>query len=199
MKIIFKKTTIIFCALLCAAFVFAQVPDAETMYGIMDKAFFNNFLEDFTCTLSLIIEKPNEPKEAVQFKLFRRDVKDQTCLVQIAPEADKGVGYLQEKNNLWAYDPISRRRFLRAGKVFCAKRRGLDFKNRKLRGKRAPYEDHPCSQICKGKRSALSRPLNSHKRVGKGRKNNADFCGFRQFENPRRRLYKGLFGENKLI
>ncbi|UTD03649.1 outer membrane lipoprotein-sorting protein [Treponema socranskii subsp. buccale] len=105
----FKKTIIVFCALLCAPFVFAQVPDTETMYAIMDKAFVNNnFLEDFTCTLSLIIEKPNEPKEAAQFKLFRRDVKDQTCLVQIAPEADKGVGYLQEKNNLWAYDPISR-------------------------------------------------------------------------------------------
>ena len=105
----FKKTIIVFCTLLCAPFVFAQVPDTETMYAIMDKAFFNNnFLEDFTCTLSLIIEKPNEPKEAAQFKLFRRDVKDQTCLVQIAPEADKGVGYLQEKNNLWAYDPISR-------------------------------------------------------------------------------------------
>lgn len=39
MKIIFKKTTIILCALLYAAFVFAQVPDTETMYGIMDKAF----------------------------------------------------------------------------------------------------------------------------------------------------------------
>lgn len=103
------KKIIALCALMCAAAaVCAEVPAKAEMYTIMDTVFDrNNFSDDFTCTLSLIIEKPNEPKEAAQYKLFRRDSKDQTCLVQLAPEADKGIGYLQEKDNLWAYDPIA--------------------------------------------------------------------------------------------
>lgn len=103
------KRAIALCVLMCAvAGAFTQVPSTEEMYKIMDTVFDrNNFSEDFTCTLSLIIEKPNEPKEAAQYKLFRRDSKDQTCLVQLAPEADKGTGYLQEKDNLWAYDPVA--------------------------------------------------------------------------------------------
>ncbi|MGP1577251.1 MAG: outer membrane lipoprotein-sorting protein [Treponema sp.] len=103
----FKKI-ITLCLLMGAAAAFAEVPSTEEMYKIMNKVFDRyNFSDDFTCTMSLIIEKPNEPKEAAQYKLFRRDGKDQTCLVQLAPEAEKGIGYLQEKDNLWTYDPVS--------------------------------------------------------------------------------------------
>ena len=103
------KKIIALCVLMyAAAAAYAQVPSTEEMYKIMNTLFDrSNFSDDFTCTMSLITEKPNEPKEAAQFKLFRRDSKDQTCLVQLAPEADKGTGYLQEKDNFWVYDPIA--------------------------------------------------------------------------------------------
>ena len=98
--------TAVFCVLPLS--LFAQIPSTEEMYGILEKQYeAGNFNKDISCTLSLVIEKPSEPKSALQFKLFRRDKKDQTTLVQLAPEADKGMGYLQEKNNLWVYDPTS--------------------------------------------------------------------------------------------
>ena len=103
-----KKLLIILIAFFVSIAVFAEIPSMEEMYKIMDKVFdTGNFKKDFTSTLTLIVEKPNQPKEVVQFKLFRRDTKDQTTLIQLAPEADKGNGYLQEKENLWFYDPIA--------------------------------------------------------------------------------------------
>ena len=83
---------------------------AKFIYGILEKQYSaGNFDKDITCTLSLIIEKPNEPKSAHQFKLFRRDTKDQTTLVQLAPEADKGTAYMQEKNILPHINLLTRR------------------------------------------------------------------------------------------
>ncbi|UTC47235.1 outer membrane lipoprotein-sorting protein [Treponema vincentii] len=105
-----KSAAVFFAAVLCTLplSLSAQIPSTEEMYGILEKQYSaGNFDKDITCTLSLIIEKPNEPKSAQQYKLFRRDTKDQTTLVQLAPEADKGTGYMQEKNNLWVYDPTS--------------------------------------------------------------------------------------------
>ena len=103
-----KKLLIILIAFFVSIAVFAEIPSMEEMYKIMDKVFERgNFKKDFACTITLMVEKPNQPREAVQFKLFRRDTKDQTVLIQLAPEADKGNGYLQEKENLWFYDPIA--------------------------------------------------------------------------------------------
>lgn len=109
-KMMRKCAAAIFATGLCLMplSLFAQIPSTEEMYGILEKQYESgNFDKDISCTLSLVIEKPSEPKSALQFKLFRRDKKDQTTLVQLAPEADKGTGYLQEKNNLWVYDPTS--------------------------------------------------------------------------------------------
>ncbi|WP_024470326.1 outer membrane lipoprotein-sorting protein, partial [Treponema pedis] len=84
------------------------VPSTEQMYKIFEEVFEGmNFTDDFTCSVSLIAEKPQTPKAVYQYKLYRRDSSDQTTLVLLAPEVDKGQGYLQEKNNLWFYDPIS--------------------------------------------------------------------------------------------
>ncbi|MEL3912902.1 outer membrane lipoprotein-sorting protein [Treponema pedis] len=103
-----KKIFISFLILIASGFLFAEVPNMEQMYNTFEKIFDEmNFSEDFTCSVSLIAEKPQTPKAVYQYKLYRRDSSDQTTLVLLAPEADKGQGYLQEKNNLWFYDPIS--------------------------------------------------------------------------------------------
>lgn len=64
---------------------------------------------DYSATISLIIEKPGKPKENLQYKIFARTHTDKMTMVQLFPEADKGNGYLRDGDNIWAYDPISRK------------------------------------------------------------------------------------------
>ena len=64
---------------------------------------------DYSATISLVIEKPGKPKENLQYKIFERVDDDMMTMVQLFPEADKGNGYLMDGDNLWAYDPISRK------------------------------------------------------------------------------------------
>ena len=91
---------------------FAQVSE-----GIADKAF--KIMEntedilayhgDYSATMSLVIDKPGKPRENLQYKIFQRTDDKLMTLVQLFPEADKGVGYLRDNENIWSYDPISRK------------------------------------------------------------------------------------------
>ena len=95
-----------------SVFAFAQVSEAEAdkAFKIIDEA--NNQLAykgDYSCTVSLVIEKPGKPKENLQFKFFERIDKELFTMVQLFPDADKGNGYLKEGDNIWSYDPISRK------------------------------------------------------------------------------------------
>lgn len=99
------------CALFTAA-AFAQVSsaDAEKAFKIMEET--EDVLAyhgDYSATMSLVIERPNKPKENVQYKIFERTDDDLMTIVQLFPEADKGVGYLRNGDNIWTYDPISRK------------------------------------------------------------------------------------------
>lgn len=107
-----KKILTLGIALLLSSFVFAQVDDAtaDKAYKIMEST--NDILAyhgDYSATISLVVEKPNKPKENIQFKIFERTDKDLMTIVQLFPEADKGNGYLRDGDNIWAYDPISRK------------------------------------------------------------------------------------------
>ena len=91
---------------------FAQVSE-----GIADKAF--KIMEntedilayhgDYSATMSLVIDKPGKPRDNLQYKVFQRTDDNLMTLVQLFPEADKGVGYLRDNENIWSYDPISRK------------------------------------------------------------------------------------------
>lgn len=78
---------------------------------VLDKVYENSSLGDvdYSCTITLISEKPGTPKEQSQFKIFERIAEEQFSMIQILPEADKGNGYLREGDNLWYYDPIGRK------------------------------------------------------------------------------------------
>ena len=83
---------------------------AEKAFAIMDKT--DDALAyhgDYSATISLVIEKPGKPKENIQFKIFARTDSDKMTMVQLFPESDKGKGYLRDGDNIWAYDPISRK------------------------------------------------------------------------------------------
>ena len=83
---------------------------AEKCYKIMEST--DDILAyhgDYSATLSLIVEKPGKPKESLQYKIFERTDEDLMTIVQLLPEADKGSGFLRNGDNIWSYDPISRK------------------------------------------------------------------------------------------
>lgn len=108
-----KKIISIFTiGLLFLTSVFAQASqkDSEKAFKIMEST--DDILAyngDYSATISLVVEKPGKPKENLQYKIFERTDKDLMTIVQLFPEADKGVGYLRDGDNIWAYDPISRK------------------------------------------------------------------------------------------
>ena len=107
-----KILTIIAAAALFTAAATAQISQAD-----VDKAF--KIVEDtedtlayhgdYSATVSLVVEKPGKPKENLQFKIFERTDDKLMTMVQLFPEADKGKGYLRNDDNIWSYDPVSRK------------------------------------------------------------------------------------------
>lgn len=108
-----KKTL----AILGSLFILASTVTAQVSSDVSEKAF--KIMEatedvlayhgDYSATVSLVVEKPGRPKENLQFKIFERTDAKLMTLVQLFPEADKGVGYLRNDDNIWSYDPISRK------------------------------------------------------------------------------------------
>jgi len=107
-----KALGVILSAMILTGVLFAQVSNdvSEKCYKIMESTDDNlAYHGDYSATISLVIEKPGKPKENLQYKIFERTDKDLMTIVQLFPEADKGVGYLRDGDNIWSYDPISRK------------------------------------------------------------------------------------------
>ena len=104
--------TIIAAAVLFTAAATAQVSkeDSEKAYKLMESTDDNlTYHGDYSATLTLVVDKPGKLRENIQYKLFERTDKKLMTIVQLFPEADKGVGYLRNDDNIWSYDPISRK------------------------------------------------------------------------------------------
>ena len=98
--------------LLATSTITAQISqsDAEKAFKIMeDTEDTLAYHGDYSATVSLVVEKPGKPKENLQFKVFERTDNKLMTMVQLFPEADKGKGYLRNDDNIWSYDPISRK------------------------------------------------------------------------------------------
>nr|MCR4952509.1 outer membrane lipoprotein-sorting protein [Treponema sp.] len=107
-----KIIAILLLALTFTGALFAQISeaDAEKAYKIMESTDDTlAYKGDYSATISLVIETPGKPKESLQYKIFQRVDKDLMTIVQLFPEADKGNGYLRDGDNIWSYDPISRK------------------------------------------------------------------------------------------
>ncbi len=69
----------------------------------------NNFEKtDFTAVYTIITQKPGEKDSVLQARVFRRDKENLFLILILQPEANKGQGYLKDKDNVWFYDPGSR-------------------------------------------------------------------------------------------
>jgi outer membrane lipoprotein-sorting protein len=64
---------------------------------------------DFSAVYTIISERPGEEREVTQARLFRRDLNDQFLILILQPEVQRGQGYLQVDDNVWFYDPESRK------------------------------------------------------------------------------------------
>lgn len=64
---------------------------------------------DFSCVYTIVSEKPGEEKSVTQARLFRRDLNDQFVLLILQPQVQRGQGYLKVDENVWFYDPESRK------------------------------------------------------------------------------------------
>ncbi|MEW6565091.1 MAG: outer membrane lipoprotein-sorting protein, partial [Spirochaetota bacterium] len=83
-------------------------PDVKAIITKLDTM--NDFSGlDFTGVFTIVSEKPGEKAALTQIRMFRRDSKDQFTLLIQQPEASKGQGYLKEGDNVWFYDPSSRK------------------------------------------------------------------------------------------
>lgn len=65
--------------------------------------------KDFSCNMTIVSDKPGEEQEIMESKLFRRDKDEKFVLIILNPSAQKGQGYLQIGENVWFYDPTSRK------------------------------------------------------------------------------------------
>jgi outer membrane lipoprotein-sorting protein len=64
---------------------------------------------DFSALYSFVQESPGQGNSTRQAMVFRRDKQNTYLIVLVKPDEDKGKGYLKSGNNLWFYDPVSRR------------------------------------------------------------------------------------------
>ncbi|MBN1409294.1 MAG: outer membrane lipoprotein-sorting protein [Spirochaetales bacterium] len=64
---------------------------------------------DFSAVYTIISEKPEKGKELFQARMFRRDREDKFVYLILEPDAYKGQGALMIDDNLWVYDPESRK------------------------------------------------------------------------------------------
>ena len=104
--------------LLVAAMIFA-LPAAAAAQGLTTQAAesilkelddLGNFPgKDYTSLFTIVSEKPGEKQSVTQVRVFRRDTKKQFTILVMLPDVNKGQGYLREDDNVWFYDPTSRK------------------------------------------------------------------------------------------
>jgi len=65
--------------------------------------------KDFAALYTIVSQKPGEKDSVTQVRMFRRDDREQFTMLVMLPEVNKGQGYLREDDNVWFYDPTSRK------------------------------------------------------------------------------------------
>lgn len=107
-KIILTLVTV----LLITAFVPTMVSAAELNYEKILKSIDNltSFkTTDFSAVMTMVTEDPEKGVDKKVVQQFRRDKDDKFLMLIEEPDVQKGQGYLRINDNLWFYDPESRK------------------------------------------------------------------------------------------
>ncbi len=106
-----KKNIIIFMVLLIAGLYTASaisINEANKILETVDTS--RNFTgTDFSAVMTMISEDPDTGVEKKKVQQFRRDDSEMFLMLFIEPVSEKGQGYLNIGENLWFYDPQSRK------------------------------------------------------------------------------------------
>ena len=65
--------------------------------------------QDFTAVMTVVSEDPEDGVERTVVQQFRRDADDAFLILVRDPAVERGQGYLRQGDNLWFYDPESRK------------------------------------------------------------------------------------------
>ena len=104
MKTIFRFLMLIAVTLTASA----QAGDDQSLLPRIDALVSfpeNDFSAEYTITQS----RPGQGTSVTKTVIFRRDSEEKYLILILEPEVDRGKGYLKIENNLWLYDPVSRR------------------------------------------------------------------------------------------
>ena len=86
----------------------AQVADFTAVLKTIDRR--SNFSDkDFTAKLRIVSDDPEKVTETRVARTFRRDRMDSFVILFMEPADQLGQGYLRIDDNLWFYDPTSRK------------------------------------------------------------------------------------------
>lgn len=86
----------------------AAQPDLVAILRAIDEQ--SNFGDfDFSAVLTIITQDPEKGTEKFVVREFRRDRENKFLLLIQEPKARMGEGYLMDEENLWFYDPESRK------------------------------------------------------------------------------------------
>lgn len=80
----------------------------NTMLSTIDaRISFKN--SDFTARVKMVSEEPQKETDIKAVQMMRRDKDDKFLMLILEPESQLGQGYLRVEDNLWFYDPDSRK------------------------------------------------------------------------------------------
>jgi hypothetical protein len=89
---------------------------------------------DAHARVALTQQKAGEGVKNMEMLWYRRDKDNAYLIVMLAPESDRGVGYLRVEDNFWMYRPNTRtfQHVNRDESIGGSNAHGEDFENRKL-------------------------------------------------------------------
>ncbi|HNY21238.1 MAG TPA: outer membrane lipoprotein-sorting protein [Treponemataceae bacterium] len=104
-----KRIIAALCLALCAcAALAAETKDWKKVLAVMDAL--GSFKEtDFAAEVTIVSVKPGEDDTTYVVRYFRRDKDEKFTMVMLKPDTQKGQGYFSVGDDLWFYDPESRK------------------------------------------------------------------------------------------
>ena len=110
---------------------FAQTPVATILKNL---EYNMTMTTDAHARVVLTQQKAGEGVKNMEALWYRRDKDNAYLIVMLAPESDKGVGYLRVDDNFWMYRPNTRtfQHINRDESIGGSNAHGQDFENRKL-------------------------------------------------------------------
>ncbi|MBN2535695.1 MAG: outer membrane lipoprotein-sorting protein [Spirochaetales bacterium] len=103
-----RKIGIALCICIICWPGYTAEPDFDAIFKSIDSmsTFEQN---DFSSVMTIVSDDPEEGRKVMKVNQFRRDKDDKFLILILEPATQKGQGYLRIEDNLWFYDPESRK------------------------------------------------------------------------------------------